>query len=596
MLRVAVTGHRPGRLASAAEQAVRLSLDALFVEIGQTLAGVAADHSDVFAGAPSVTLLSSLAEGSDRIAAEAALQAGWQLECVLPRPRDSYQRDFGTEPSRDHFDALLAKAHVMELEPGATPEAGYEAAGLMTLNQADLLVAVWDGGDSAGAGGTTALVEWALAQDIPVLWIDAADGRRRGLVGNGGLALPPRRQKFAELIDTVDADPAVLAATVAGLVAPPGGAHRAALEQYLGEPVRRIRLNLTWPLLMLLAGRTFRRGDFIPRAAPAEANDSGPDDSWDTYLRRLTQLGEPLPGLVDVLPERAGAADQRATFYGARYRSGFASNFLAAAFAIVFAILGLLFEPGVKIYLVGIEFVLIAYVLRNTRSAIKHCWHDRWLDRRALAERLRHLRLLALAGIRPWGTRPGGGALEMDWTTWYLRATFREIGIPQVAVGPDYLDGCRHLVLDTELPEQIAYNRRAAAQAHTLEARLHLIGSVLFGLTMAACACFAVVYWGLSLDHATMEHWAHWIGAVSAVLPTLGAALYAIRAHADFEDVHDRTVATAIQLEQLAATLRTDPASFALLSDRIERAVEAMSIDVADWRLVFEARPIGLPA
>jgi hypothetical protein len=49
----------------------------------------------------------------------------------------------------------------------------YAAAASVLLHQSDLLVAVWDGGPSAGSGGTVATLGRALQDSIPVVWVDA---------------------------------------------------------------------------------------------------------------------------------------------------------------------------------------------------------------------------------------------------------------------------------------------------------------------------------------------------------------------------------------------------------------------------------------
>jgi hypothetical protein len=45
----------------------------------------------------------------------------------------------------------------------------------MVLEQSDLLIAIWDGEPAAGRGGTTQVVEEAVAQHVPVLWLHASE-------------------------------------------------------------------------------------------------------------------------------------------------------------------------------------------------------------------------------------------------------------------------------------------------------------------------------------------------------------------------------------------------------------------------------------
>ena len=52
---------------------------------------------------PDLRLVSALAEGADRIAAKAALEAGWTLEVVLPFATEEYEQDFDSPESKEAF-------------------------------------------------------------------------------------------------------------------------------------------------------------------------------------------------------------------------------------------------------------------------------------------------------------------------------------------------------------------------------------------------------------------------------------------------------------------------------------------------------------
>ena len=66
---------------------------------------------------PPLRLVSSLAEGADRVAAEEALSAGWELQSPLPFPKEEYEKDFASSESKDAFAELIRRATaVMELD------------------------------------------------------------------------------------------------------------------------------------------------------------------------------------------------------------------------------------------------------------------------------------------------------------------------------------------------------------------------------------------------------------------------------------------------------------------------------------------------
>jgi hypothetical protein len=166
-LRVGVSGHRlPPKLPEESEAPLRALIDRILAAIVDT-----ARKANT---ASALVIISSLAEGSDRIVAAAGLAAGFALQVVLPFERAEYARDFETQTSRTEFEQLLARAcDVFELGgvAGERPRA-YEAAGLFMLANIDMLIAIWDGKVAAGVGGTAQIVERAIADGIAVVWIE----------------------------------------------------------------------------------------------------------------------------------------------------------------------------------------------------------------------------------------------------------------------------------------------------------------------------------------------------------------------------------------------------------------------------------------
>src|SRR5438128_7457502 len=149
-LSVGVTGHRdsePGALPEI-ETCVRKTFERLEQELACPL-----------------LVLSSLAEGADRLVARIAIERRHRLVVPLPLPADDYRRDFATPESNQEFDALLAKAErsfVVERQPpqaGEKPRtAAYRSAGMVVARSCHVLLALWDGVDTGKSGGTGAIV------------------------------------------------------------------------------------------------------------------------------------------------------------------------------------------------------------------------------------------------------------------------------------------------------------------------------------------------------------------------------------------------------------------------------------------------------
>jgi hypothetical protein len=214
-LRVGVSGHRvPPKLPANAEAPLRAQIDRILAAV--LAAARAAGIERVTPG--EFVIVSSLAEGSDRIVAEAGLAAGFGLQAILPFSRTEYAQDFKSPKSREVFDRLLDQASaILEMDGAADkrPRA-YEATGFLMLENIDLLIAVWDGEAAAGRGGTAQIVNRAVADGIAVVWLDPASPNAIRLswreAGEGPSAQPQLRDNFrpAEVADVAHAVKTIL--------------------------------------------------------------------------------------------------------------------------------------------------------------------------------------------------------------------------------------------------------------------------------------------------------------------------------------------------------------------------------------------------
>ena len=124
-----------------------------------------------------LTVLSALAEGADRLVAKAVLACpGALLIAVLPLAKADYLTDFASAASKAEFLNLIAGAHeVIELPPQSSRNAAYQAGGDYIVSHCDVLMTVWDGQDAQGQGGTGAAVARARLKQIPLIWIKAGN-------------------------------------------------------------------------------------------------------------------------------------------------------------------------------------------------------------------------------------------------------------------------------------------------------------------------------------------------------------------------------------------------------------------------------------
>lgn len=595
-----MTGHRPNKLPAESLAALSATLATLIQRIDDNAQAVAAKHGRLLGARVRLVLLSSLAEGADRMAAEKALEQGWQLQCPLPFERGVYSQDFIDAASRAEFERLASAAYsVFELDGkrgsanGFGSERAYESAGLMMLEASDLIIAVWDGKVAEGIGGTAVVVERALRDEVPVLLINPTDPSAAKLMWTGFEPLPPSNPRIENLIGRAPDAHAAIAQMIEGLLAPPTNEVQIAeLDAYLDEKLPSRSLAITYPIfLKLVAGPERRR-----EAPPAAPRPALPSDS------RLA------PAIHTLLQPTYATADRLALHYARSYRSAFIFNYVAAAAAVALALGGLfVHEASTKAVLVLLELVLIASILFNTWIGQWMHVHGRWLDYRRLAERLRQMQFLPWSGASSRIPRPvarssaiedGGG----DWVDWYARSMRRGLPLPNAVVNGAYLERCATALGQGELAAQIAYHRSSAHLMERVDERLHRLGDLFFWLTAATCGVYLAAFglhlagWTAGLGH----DFAAVVTGLTALLPTLGAAAKAIRAQGDFKTIAERSLATADELEVIARSLTGAdggaPSSMALLADRTEKASAAMMRDLVEWRMHSETRPLALPA
>lgn len=112
-------------------------------------------------------VLSPLAEGADRLAAQVAIQLGWEVIAPLPLPPKEYQSDFDSDASRAEFNHLLKQClgyFTVPVPASALGDrtAAYEAVGRYIASHAQLILALWDGNVTTKAAGTSKIVHWRL--------------------------------------------------------------------------------------------------------------------------------------------------------------------------------------------------------------------------------------------------------------------------------------------------------------------------------------------------------------------------------------------------------------------------------------------------
>lgn len=589
-LNIGVTGHRRNRLTVAHLAHASGRLADVMRQLGESAARLQGVAAAYFAGPPpDVRLVCALAEGADRLAADAALGAGFALDVILPFDRETYAEDFDTAESHEDYARLLAIASAILELPGerGQDETAYAVAGAAILAVTDVLVAVWNGEESAGRGGTGDVVASALAQGKPVIHvpIGAHEPIRLLWPGDGPAAgswaaalEPPARPFSAEAIDQVLA---------ARLLPPDDPAERAALATFFAEREQQHVRRIEYPLLLALIGAD--GWSKVSHRKPPYAQANRP--YWAAFDAAMA--GWVAPQRYQALEDRYSWADHLANRFAQFFRSGHVINFVFSAIAIALALIGLLVPSVIKVGLVIVELLLIGVIVINTRVGQREAWQQRWLDYRQLAERLRPMRSLKLLAVaQPPDVSAASRTGNQRWIDWYAGAAWRELALPSGVLTPARLAVLKALVRDGELAPEIQYHRSNARKMHHVHHWLHRFGSACFLLTVMLCLGFLLTT--ALLDATTANHVAVLFSVATAALPAFGSAAYGLRVQGDFEGSAARSGETAAALVELTDQLE-QAASLTRTAAVANAAAAVMLVDLAEWRLTYQQRQLEIP-
>lgn len=587
VLAVGVTGHRAEVLPDGSVPVLRERIrDVLqrLEECGRTL--LASEPSCFAERAPQLRFVSPIADGADQIAAEVALELGWELQVILPFDRGAYRSSLANHGARERFDQLLARA-TCTLELPGNPDHGLDAyvmTGRATVAHCDVLIAIWDGLPPRGRGGTGEVVQLALTRGTAIIHVPLAPGGDTRILWSA----------FDPAVITVADDPSVArpleAADVErllrGLLMPPGDPQEQRfLRRFLHERLRRIRGRIEYPLLLTAAGvRPFRARDLTTKHADAQTRDE-----WRRYRVGCVEAHN-LSAPLDLLEDAYSWADRLATHFAQTYRSGHIFNFVLGGIAVCLGLAAFM-APHLRFEEAGLELLITLAIILNAMVGTRQEWHRRWLDYRQLAERLRPMRSLKILGIAapdPPGT--ASNPVARRWIDWYASGIWRGMGCPSGAIDQGCAARLGNAIADHEVAPQVSYHERNATQIELLDHRLEIFGFMLFAATVLVTIATLV---GVAVDSVLVATYGNWFTLVSAGFPALGTAVFGIRFQADFGGDAVRSMATADTLRQIERELRKN-VTLSRAADLAEQSARIMLSDLDEWRLVNQQRDLSV--
>jgi len=584
-LTIGVVGHRPNRIPEAARPKIDADIAAVLASVQAAAEAARVAHGEVFATQPArPVLLSALAEGADRYAALAALDAGIALSVALPFPVEEYAKDFAEAASRDEYARLIAAAERVMILPGrhdSTPRA-YDAVGVVILENADLILAVWDGGASAGKGGTTDLVERAAAMGMPIIHVDALGQSPPRLLWSGLAPHPVGGMDVEHLPVSAALD--VIPAVVDRVVRPPADpGERRRLTRYLDERRHRLNWRIEVPVMLAMIGlRRMRRTDLVPASPEVLAAE------LDRFVEPSTLApAGPRTGL-GAFASAYGFGDATAVRYAQIFRGSYVARFVLAAIAVLvggIALIGGEILGWTTWPLAVLQMTIVIVILINTAVASRRDWHGRWRESREVAERLR-------AAVPSWllgQVRNDAPGDEPAWTGWYARANLRALGLWSGELDAARLAAVRDMLAGF-VEDQRAYHEQTAALMRAIEGRLGGLGRISF------IATFALAALDIGLDLAGIAlptGWQAVLIGMTAGLPVFGTTSFGIRAIGDFEGSAMRSARMAGSLKALGEALAGDAPDLVVLRARAAALADAMLGDVAHWRFATETRNLA---
>ena len=120
--------------------------------------------------------VSSAAAGGDLLFAETCLELGIPLRILLPLRMEHFRSDF--DPATwQRVEHVLKNAMSVEVTGNYNSrDEAYFECGIQTVQQSQMLVALWDGEKARGVGGTADVVLFAEKMGKPVFWFHTQTG------------------------------------------------------------------------------------------------------------------------------------------------------------------------------------------------------------------------------------------------------------------------------------------------------------------------------------------------------------------------------------------------------------------------------------
>jgi len=501
-----------------------------------------------------LTVLSALADGADRLVADRVLlRASSQLTAILPFAPEEYRKDFATPESLAEFERLLAQATEQVICSGEDRNSCYLAAGERVVAGCDVLIAIWDGLAPQGKGGTSAIVQLARQQQLPLIWIHAGN-RRPGT--NEPTALPKHQGKVTfERLPPLGLQPIPW-----GDSAPENPSDQRRLEQINHQHVNYPAILSCW--------KGFHRFD-----EPLSAGSRSPT------LDRCRRAVE-----AHFLPWYTRASEMARISKRKHQISGLAIWTLAPC-SIAAVTYGLLW-PAASSFFYPLELFLLVALLVIIYWANRQAHHETWIESRLLTELLRSAIYLSSCGIMPRRVASpahiGPVAPDQNWISRVSQEVINRFVSPPECAENRSRDCsiCASFIQRSYVHEQLEYHKQAAPKNEHRAHRCERLSWCMFLLALLAAFGHVLCLW----VHAAHGHHAiHDILTAAAIIfPAVGAAISGFRGHREYDRLAQSSRSMAAELRSIEQQLDNVPSHGHF--EELARSIESVMIgEVYHW-------------
>jgi hypothetical protein len=358
----------------------------------------------------------------------------------------------------------------------------------------------------------------------------------------------------------------------------------------------------------LISLKTFRVGDFaITAEAQAATEWQFKQSAKDPIKNRPIPMDHRIDPVVRLWVDHAflrhyAWANGLSVYFGNLHRSAFVLNFFGGTTAVFLALICIAagIEAKNQTPWILAELIVIFGIIGLTQTGRRRCWHQKWIDYRTLAERLRVARCTSLFGgggpqVVHAGHLASYGNPTRTWMHWHFRAIERAAGLPAVVAskGPpslrftkDYLRSCQEFWRESLVQDQRNYHQENSKRLTKFDHRLHWGGDFLFMGTFLACLLHVLL---LRIESNPRFDWiphrtSDCLTLLCAFLPALGAALAAIRSQAEAQRLAQRSEAMEESLRRMQMDLASVPIADKLCPIYAARQAEVLAVR---WIVMF---------